>query len=188
MENYKVKEVTAKDIRSYAIQWLKERNEPINVLNLLLNSNRTKGATMDDLPLIEINFSHADDSRQFFFFNNTAVEITAEETKLHDVKDGCDRYVWEQNCSKINFKRSKEKSFSPRFDTAKNMWEILINRTASLSICATLSTPAVPIGERNLSNEQQETQSRTMNIANSTNSLLQESVCQSMKDLNKCRI
>lgn len=127
VENYKVKEVTAKDIRGYAIQWLKERNEPINVLNLLLNSNRTKGATMDDLPLIEINFSHADDSRQFFFFNNTAVEITAEETKLHDVKDGCDRYVWEQNCSKINFKRSKEKSFTPRFDTAKNMWEILIN-------------------------------------------------------------
>jgi hypothetical protein len=117
-----VKKVTAKDIRQYVIAWLRERREDIKVLNVILNSNRTKASTMDDLPLLNLSFSHCESDRQFFYFKNLCVEVTGEKLLEHKAND-MNRYVWDNDISQIHYRRT-----APAFDyrrESEDMWSIL---------------------------------------------------------------
>ena len=116
-----VRKVTAKDIRQYVIAWLRERHEDVKVLNLILNSNRTKGTTMEDLPLLNLSFSTCESDRQFFYFKNLCVEVTADKFSEHKAND-MDRYVWEDNISQVHYRRT-----APAFDfrrESEDMWSI----------------------------------------------------------------
>ena len=116
-----VRKVTAKDIRQYVIAWLRERHEDVKVLNLILNSNRTKGTTMEDLPLLNLSFSTCESDRQFVYFKNLCVEVTADKFSEHKAND-MDRYVWEDNISQVHYRRT-----APAFDfrrESEDMWSI----------------------------------------------------------------
>lgn len=118
-----VKVVTTKDIRQYVIEWYKHRLDyDKSVANLLYNSNRTKATTMEDLPLLDISFKDHENDRQFFFFKNLCLEITAEQLLEHKIND-CERYVWEQNISPITYRRTSP-SFNWRQDPLDGMWII----------------------------------------------------------------
>lgn len=121
VEDSIVKKVTTKDIRAFVVDWLKQRHEDLKVLNLVLNSNRTKGATMEDLPLLQIDFSHCAPDRQFFFFKNLCIEVLPDAIKEHKVND-CDRFVWENDLSPVRFKRT-ERAFDFHHDT-EDLWSI----------------------------------------------------------------
>lgn len=116
-----VRKVTAKDIRQYVIAWLRERHEDVKVLNLILNSNRTKGTTMEDLPLLNLSFSTCESDRQYVYFKNLCVEVTADKFSEHKAND-MDRYVWEDNISQVHYRRT-----APAFDfrrESEDMWII----------------------------------------------------------------
>ena len=127
-----VRKVTAKDIRQYVIAWLRERHEDVKVLNLILNSNRTKGTTMEDLPLLKLSFSTCESDRQFFYFKNLCVEVTADKFSEHKAND-MDRYVWEDNISQVHYRRT-----SPAFDfrrESEDMWSICPTNLKSHYFC-----------------------------------------------------
>lgn len=116
-----VRKVTAKNIRQYVIAWLRERHEDVKVLNLILNSNRTKGTTMEDLPLLNLSFSTCESDRQYVYFKNLCVEVTADKFSEHKAND-MDRYVWEDNISQVHYRRT-----APAFDfrrESEDMWSI----------------------------------------------------------------
>lgn len=116
-----VRKVTAKDIRQYVIAWLRERHEDVKVLNLILNSNRTKGTTMEDLPLLNLSFSTCESDRQYVYFKNLCVEVTADKFSEHKAND-MDRYVWEDNISQVHYRRT-----APAFNfrrESEDMWSI----------------------------------------------------------------
>lgn len=116
-----VRKVTAKDIRQFVIAWLRERHEDVKVLNLILNSNRTKGTTMEDLPLLNLSFSTCESDRQYVYFKNLCVEVTADKFSEHKAND-MDRYVWEDNISQVHYRRT-----APAFDfrrESEDMWSI----------------------------------------------------------------
>lgn len=121
VEDSIVRKVTSKDIRAFVLDWLRKRHEDLKILNLVLNSNRTKGTAMEDLPLLDIQFSHCEHDRQFFFFKNVCLEVTADKIHEHKVND-CDRYVWENNISQIRYRRTKP-SFEYKHIT-EDLWEI----------------------------------------------------------------
>lgn len=121
VEDSIVKKVTSKDIRAYVLDWLRCRHEDIKILNLLLNSNRTKSTVMEDLPLLDISFNHCEFDRQFFFFSNVCVEVTADKLIEHKVND-CDRYVWDNNISSIRYRRT-EPAFEYKHEM-EDLWSI----------------------------------------------------------------
>ncbi len=95
-----VKEVTSKDIRAYLVDFVRRNVSDIKVINLVLNSPRTKTVTMDDLNKIDIDFRSFEENKQFFFFSNKTVEVTP--TEVLEYKPGqCERYVWETKVSRI---------------------------------------------------------------------------------------
>lgn len=97
-----VKEVSSKDIRAYLLRYLRSRMEDIDVINLVLNSRRTSSITMDDLPTLSLEFKDNDEYRQFMFFNNTTLEISADRIVEHKLIP--ERYVWEHKVSEHKYK------------------------------------------------------------------------------------
>lgn len=128
VENSIVKKVTAKDIRSFVIDWLKKRHEDLKVLNLMLNSSRTKSSTLEDLPLLNFDFSHCEHDKQYLFFQNISLEISSDSVVEHKTGN-CDRYVWESDISPIRFKRTAS-SFKYNRDT-EDLWSIVPTNLSS---------------------------------------------------------
>lgn len=113
-----VKEVTSKDIRAFLVDFVREHEPDIKVVNLVLNSTRTKTVTMDDLNKIEIDFSDHADDKQFLFFNNKTIEVTPNQ--INEYSQGTSpRYVWEHKISNHRFRRI-EPAFTVNRDTEDN--------------------------------------------------------------------
>lgn len=122
-----VREVTSKDIRAHLVDFVRRNVSDIKVLNLVLNSTRTKTVTMDDLPKLSIDFKNYDEDKQFMFFANRTVEVTPTDVIEH--KPGtCKRFVWEHKVSQHKFKR-----LDPSFTLEQNddEFDIVVNHTKS---------------------------------------------------------
>jgi len=109
-----VSEVTSKDIRAHIVKFVRDNVADIKVLNLVLNSTRTKTVTMDDLNKIDIDFKDFESDKQFLFFANKTLEITPTEIKEHRPAES-GRYVWEHEISQHRFKR-----LTPSFEVIKD--------------------------------------------------------------------
>lgn len=122
-----VKEVTSKDIRAYLVDFVRKNVADIKVVNLVLNSTRTKTVTMDDLNKLDIDFKDFEENKQFLFFENRTVEINP--TSIQEYRNGdVSRYVWEHRISKHNFKR-----IEPAFKISReaDMFDIEVLQTKS---------------------------------------------------------
>ncbi|MFM2292703.1 MAG: hypothetical protein RIS29_2516 [Bacteroidota bacterium] len=99
-----VREVTSKDVRAYLVDFVRSNVSDIKVVNLVLNSSRTKTVTMDDLNKIELDFSDNDETTQYMHFKNKSIAVTP--TNIIDYKAGeCPRFVWSQKVRDYAFRR-----------------------------------------------------------------------------------
>lgn len=122
-----VKEVTSKDIRAFLVDFVRRNVSDIKVVNLVLNSTRTKTVTMDDLNKIDIDFNAYTENSQFMFFQNRTIEIFPD--KVNEYKPGdSPRYVWETKVSKYKYKR-----LDPAFTITRtdDEFDILVNNVKS---------------------------------------------------------
>jgi hypothetical protein len=114
VEGNVVREITSKDIRAFLVKFVRQNVADIKVWNLVLNSSRTKTVTMDDLPIINIDFTCNSLDSQYLFFNNKTVEVSGKGITEHRPID-CNRHVWESEVSEHRFKR-----LSPAFKIKYN--------------------------------------------------------------------
>lgn len=122
-----VKEVTPKDIRAYLVDFVRKNVSDIKVINLVLNSARTKTVTMDDLNKIEPDFHSFTEISQFMFFQNKSIQIFSD--RVVEYKPGespC--HVWDTKVSEHSFKR-----IDPAFSISKDEddFDIQINHEKS---------------------------------------------------------
>ncbi len=99
-----VREVTSKDIRAFLVDFVRRNETDVRVVNLVLNSTRTKTVTMDDLNKLDIDFSDNEEYSQFLFFENRTIEVTDKGINEHRPAD-ISRFVWEHRISQHRFKR-----------------------------------------------------------------------------------
>ena len=99
-----VKDVTSKDIRAFLVDFVRRNVSDIKIVNLVLNSTRTKTVTMDDLNKLDISFKNYETDTQFLFLANRTLEIKASGLIEHRPGE-CSQYVWEHEVSKHSFKR-----------------------------------------------------------------------------------
>lgn len=99
-----VREVTSKDIRAYLVDFVRKNVADVKIVNLVLNSTRTKTVTMDDLNKIDIDFKSFEENKQFMFFANRTVEVTPTDIIEHRPGE-CNRFVWDTKISPHRFKR-----------------------------------------------------------------------------------
>ena len=126
-QNNIVKEVKAKHVRGFLRDFLETKYIDIEIRNLVNNTTRLSESSFDNLKDQKVDFSDFDRNRQFFFFLNKTVEITANEIKSYNSKD-MDRYVWEDELIKHDFKRTSE-SFTITHSDGE--YDIVVNHNNS---------------------------------------------------------
>lgn len=106
-----VKRTTVKDIKEFVREWVVDRFEERDILNLVLNTPKLTNAALESLKEVSIDFTSYTNRSQLFFFPNKTVEVckTYEggET-LKEYEPGSDdlhNYVWEDNVIPHKFKR-----------------------------------------------------------------------------------
>lgn len=131
-----VKEVQTKDIKAFLISFCEEKYLNLEVLELLLNTNRLGEGTLTGLKQIDIDFTDYDHDAQYLFFQNKTWKVTAGE--ISESRPGeVDRYVWEDeviphNVKKIDdfFKITEDPAHGYNmeiFNTNSNYFKFLIN-------------------------------------------------------------
>ncbi len=109
-----VTKVSPRVIRQYAKQFLREKGQPIEVLELVSMSTMFNDVNLIGLKPIDLDFKNYTAESQFFFFQNNITEVTQNEIKF--VPHGkFTNYVWEQSVKKHNILPEK-----PFFSITKN--------------------------------------------------------------------
>ena len=109
-----VRKVSPRIIRTFAKQFLREKGQPIEVLELISMSTVFNENNLVGLKAVQLDFTNHTPESQFFFFKNNVAEITANEIKFH--KHGkFANYVWEQSVKHHNILPEK-----PFFEIEKN--------------------------------------------------------------------
>ncbi len=109
-----VTKVSPRVIRQYAKQFLREKGQPIEVLELVSMSTMFNDVNLIGLKPIDLDFKNYTAESQFFFFQNNITEVSQNEIKF--VPHGkFTNYVWEQSVKKHNVLPEK-----PFFNITKN--------------------------------------------------------------------
>lgn len=123
-----IKTVNANEIRRFTLDWLAERHVDNDVQNAMLNSNRTKESTINDLPLLDISLSDSDNETQFFPFKNCCVKVSKSGVETKRLVD-CGRYFKEDVICDKPFKRTESAFHCQQKDD--DSWTININHHRS---------------------------------------------------------
>lgn len=134
-----VKRTTVKDIKEFVREWVVDRFEERDILNLVLNTPKLTNAALESLKEVSIDFTSYTNRSQLFFFPNKTVEVckTYEggET-LKEYEPGSDdlhNYVWEDNVIPHKFKRMPDAFTIKKMqdENGKQYFDIEINNVYS---------------------------------------------------------
>ncbi len=100
-ENYKVSIPEVNEIRSFCIEYLKEKGVDLEAINLLKKSRSFSSTELKTIDRINLDFkSHTDDSQSFFFLNGI-VNVSDNDIRLSTQVSN--KYVWSHKVIKGNF-------------------------------------------------------------------------------------
>jgi len=129
MSDYKITEISGKQVRSFIINYLKTNNIDHDVQNTVLNSKRTGAGIMNDLDDFTPNFCDYTHDSQTMFFNNVAVNVYAHKIEEMRGKD-LGIYTWENDITKHDFKKLPP-AFSAAYNEKTKQVEFEINNISS---------------------------------------------------------
>ena len=101
-----VKLITTRDIREFCRQWVIDRAEKRDILNLVLNTPKLSSAALDSLQEITLDFTSYTNHSQLFFFPRVSVEVSKDGlTEYQREGSSLKNYVWQENVINHNFKK-----------------------------------------------------------------------------------
>lgn len=102
IDGYKVSIPEASEIRSFCIEYLKDKGADLDKINLI---KRSKAFTVNELKNIDstaLNFTNCTANRQFFYFKNGIVDVSYNEVAF-STQNINNRYVWQHKVVDKNF-------------------------------------------------------------------------------------
>lgn len=129
-----VKLITTRDIREFCRQWVIDRAEKRDILNLVLNTPKLSSAALDSLQEITLDFTSYTNHSQLFFFPRVSVEVTKDGLTEYQ-RDGSSlkNYVWQENVIDHNFKKLDDMFTITRTidEDGRPKFDIVVNNTSS---------------------------------------------------------
>lgn len=123
-----VREVSASDIKTFVINWLRENNISRGVLNMVIPSQFLTEKSLMTLPTIDIDFTDYTATSQYFFFKNKTVLVTKKGISYLD-RNKTEVMCWEDAIIQKNI-YSGDQQFKIYKDNNGN-WDIEILRKDS---------------------------------------------------------
>lgn len=107
-EGWRVKKQTPKDVTQFLIDWCRQRALPREIRNLVLNTPKLGSASLERLGEVELDFTSHTATQQFFYFQNSCVEVTSQGLRDHKRKNPMGCCVWEQDMLKHNYRNGED--------------------------------------------------------------------------------
>lgn len=101
-----IRERTPNKVKNFVHEFLEDRRLEKDLRNMLFESTRLNESSLSNLKETEIDFTDNDEHRQYLFFQNGTLEVTADEIKIHPQGD-IDRFVWERDVIEHDISRAK---------------------------------------------------------------------------------
>lgn len=121
-----VKRTSVREMRDFVTLWARNFHQKRGVRNLILNSPKLTGPSLESLFSITLDFTSYTKNSQLFFFPNKTVEVTRDGYKEYEPgADDMHNYVWEENVIGHQYKkmddmfeiiRSVDENGRPTFD------------------------------------------------------------------------
>src|SRR5690606_29002509 len=115
-----VKRVEASEIKSFVINFLKERQFPIKVRNRCLNSPALSSMSFENLEVKKLDFKAYGEDYQYFFFKNESWKITKEGVEKRRGHNS-DKVVWADKVIDVDVKLYDEQLFKVTGNTLENL-------------------------------------------------------------------
>jgi hypothetical protein len=96
IDGHIVREIQPKDIKGFLINYCENKYLSLDVLELVLNTNRLSEATLQGLKQVELDFTDYEETSQFLFFENKVWKITKDDIFESRPEQTMDRYVWQE--------------------------------------------------------------------------------------------
>lgn len=133
-----VTKVSPRIIREFTKQFLREKGQPVEVLELVSMSTMFNENNLTGLKQIDLDFKSFTADSQYFFFENNIAEITADGVQLHPQNSkAIQKYVWAQSVKKHKILPEKpffnieiDQAGKPQIDILRNdceFFNFLIN-------------------------------------------------------------
>ncbi len=108
-----VRETEGNEVKNFIHDFLRERMLDNDLRNAMYRTTQLSESSLSNLPFIDIEFNDTDKHEQYYIFQNTTVQVTSGEIKLH--KPGSvNRFVWEQDVID-RFYKPQDPAFTVRY-------------------------------------------------------------------------
>lgn len=105
LDGFVAKQYNAKQIRAYIKSEMERLHVSNTIQKLFQDSKKTSSSLMEDLKTVDLNFEKSTPDSRVFFFQNTALRVTANNIEAIDKSNLSGNYTWDTNISPHNFKR-----------------------------------------------------------------------------------
>lgn len=114
-----VSHVQEVEIEAFVHNFLKQRQMPIKLRDLVYSKQLSSKNTLNKLDAFNIEFNSSDQDRQYMFFQNQVLSITGKEIKLHK-RGEVSRFIWENKMLEHNI-HLEESHFNISKDISENL-------------------------------------------------------------------
>lgn len=120
-----VRETEANEVKNFVHEFLRDRQLDNDLRNAMYRTTQLSESSLSNLPFIDIDFNDTDKHEQYYIFQNTTLQITAEGITQH--KPGSiKRYVWEQDVIE-HFYKPQAPAFTIRYHEEQDDYTIDIH-------------------------------------------------------------
>lgn len=100
-----VEEVVLSDIQHFLKDWMQEQGLSDNIIDKVMRSRDVTSLLANNLTEVELDFSSATATLQWFYFQNCSVEVTKDSISRHEYRQmpRDKRYVWKHHIIPHNY-------------------------------------------------------------------------------------
>lgn len=135
-----VKRIKPSVVKDFINTFLEERQFSPRLRDAFYRSTQINETSLQNLPLIDINFTSFDRESQYFFFKNKTALVT--KTKIGEFKPGeVQKYVWDNEVINHSFKQQ-----DPHFKIFKgedDQWDIEVLKTDNIFLNFLINTSRI---------------------------------------------
>lgn len=105
-DGWRVRRVTPRELTQFLLDWCRQRALPREIRNLILNTPKLNTASLERLREVELDFQDFTPHSQYFFFQNSCVEVTASSITDYKRRNPSGHYVWNEKVIAHNWRKA----------------------------------------------------------------------------------
>ncbi len=106
-----VRRVNVREVTQFLVEWCRKRALPREIRNLILNTPKLNTGSLERLQEVELDFQNYTPTSQYFFFQNSCIEVRPDGIIDHKRKNPGGHYVWDESVIPHQWRKGEDHIF-----------------------------------------------------------------------------